>query len=260
MGRDYAFALADRGHEVFATTETEKQSKELRQEAEDKGREIRVAKLNLLNSDDHKKAVDFAPDVLINNAAIGESGPLAEIPIQRLRANFETNVFGAMGLTQKVLKKMIGRRAGRIIIFSSIGGKIVIPYLGAYDMTKFALEGAADALRQEVAHHGVSVSVVEPGAIDTGFNERMNAAKYDWFGKKSQLYADAGRIKKYEAALVRKQHPTDSITRAVIHAVESAKPKTRYVRPFWQYAPLVWLAAITPDRFRDWVLRKMAGV
>lgn len=257
MGYDYAITLANRGHEVFASTETDQQAKELEKVVEDSKHSIQVDRLDVRNFGDHQKAVDFAPDILINNAGIGESGPLADIPMEQLRSNFETNVFGAIELTQKTLGSMIERGSGRIIMVSSIGGKLVIPYLGAYSMTKFALESATDALRQELAHHGITVSAIEPAAIDTGFNERMNATKYEWFGETCRLCDDAERIKKYEAILVRDQHETNSVVQAVIHAVESSRPKTRYIRP-WQYVPLVRIAGILPDRFRDWILRKMA--
>jgi short-subunit dehydrogenase len=260
MGRDAALALADRGHEVFVGTETEPQAEAFKRETDRAGYDIRIERLNLLDGNDHRKAADFAPDVLINNAAIGESGPLAEIPMERLRHNFDTNVFGTIELTQTVLEGMLERGSGRIIIFSSVGGKLVIPYFGAYHMTKFALEAAADSFRGELDHHDISVSVIEPGAINTGFNERMNATKYQWFDENARFGADMDRVTKYEAALTRTQHPTDSVTRAVIHAVESTKPKTRYVRPLWPYAPMLWLATAIPSRLRDWVLRKMAGV
>lgn len=257
MGRDCAFTLAGRGHEVFATTETDRQAEELEKEIENSTHSIPVERLDVRDSGDHQKAVDFAPDVLINNAGIGESGPQADIPIERLRGNFETNVFGTIELTQKILGDMIEHGSGRIIMVSSIGGKLVIPYLGAYSMTKFALEAATDAFRQELAPHGISVSAIEPAAIGTGFNERMNATKYEWFDENRRLYEDVERIKKYEAILVRDQHETNSIIRAVIHAVESSKPKTRYIRPRI-YVPLMRISGIIPDRLRDWLLRKMA--
>lgn len=259
MGRDYAIALANRGHEVFASTETDQQAEEFERDITNAEYTIQVGRVDIRDSGDHQKAVDFAPDVLINNAATGESGPLAEIPMQRLRESFETNIFGTIELTQKVLRNMIERGSGRIIMVSSVGGKLVIPYLGAYSMTKFALESATDAFRQELAHHGISISAIEPAAIDTGFNERMNATKYEWFGKTCRLYDDAERIKKYEAMLVRNQHRADSITRAAIHAVESPKPKTRYIRPR-RYAPLMRISETTPDRLRDWILHKVARV
>lgn len=257
IGRDCALALAGRGHEVFATTRTDQQAEELEQEIKDTEHSIRVGRLDVRDPSDYQKAVDFAPDALINNAGIGESGLLAEIPMERLRGNFETNVFGTIELTQKVLEGMIERGNGRVIMLSSIGGKLAIPYLGAYSMTKFALESATDALRQELAHHGIAVSAIEPAAIGTGFNERMNATKYEWFDETYRLYDDVERIQKYEAMLIRNQHQSSSITKAVLHAAESKKPKTRYIRPR-QYAILMRISGIIPDRSRDWILRKMA--
>jgi len=260
MGRDYGFELARRGHEVLATTETELQAKELRLEAEERGLKLNIAKLDIREAADYEQVVEFEPDVLINNAAIGESGPLAEIPMERLRANFETNVHGTIALTQEVLKGMIERENGRVIIISSVGGKIVLPYLGAYNMTKFALEAAADAFRQELSHHGIKISVVEPGAIDTGFNERMIATKYKWFDEKDRLHSDIKRIRKFEIGLITDQHPTDPITKTIIHAVESSKPKTRYISPFINYGPIIKFALAMPDRFRDWLVRKVNSV
>lgn len=259
MGRDCALTLASRGHEIFATTRTDQQTEELEHEIKDSEYAIQVGRLDIHDSSDHQKAEDFAPDVLINNAATSESGPLAEIPMERVRESFETNVFGTIELTQKVLRNMIERGSGRIIMVSSIGGKLVIPYLGTYSMTKFALESAADAFRQELSHHGINVSAIEPAAIGTGFNERMNATKYKWFDETYRLYHDVERIKKYEAMLVRSQHGANSITHAVVHAVESSRPKPRYIRPR-RYAPLMWLAGIIPDRLRDWMLRQIARV
>lgn len=260
MGRDYGFALARRGHHVFATTETERQAEELKQEADQKQIKLKIAKLDIRDESDYDQAVEFAPDVLINNAAIGESGPLAEIPMEHLRANFETNVYGTIALTQAVLKDMIKRENGQVIIISSVGGKIVLPYLGAYNMTKFALEAAAEAFRQELSHRGIKISVVEPGAIDTGFNERMIATKYKWFDENDQLHSDIDRVRKFEIGLVTDQHPTDPITKTILHAVESGKPKTRYISPFINYGPMVKFALAVPDRVRDWLVRKVNGV
>ncbi len=259
MAREYAFTLARRGHTVFATTETDEQAEELRKEVTNANLDIHVDRLDIRNTDDYQKGTEFKPDVLINNAAIGESGPLAEIPMERVKANMDTNVYGTLALTQTIAQDMIQRQNGRIIIISSIGGRMVIPYLGPYAMTKFALEGAGDALRQELHHHGITVSLVEPGAIDTGFNERMIATKYEWFGEENLLYTDGKRIRNFERLLTGDQHPPQSVTPAIIHAVESQKPKARYITPFWPYTPLVFFVTkFLPDRVRDWLMRKMA--
>jgi len=258
IARAYGFSLAKRGHNVLATTETDQQAKELHQEVQKQGLNLKVEKLDIRNSKEYQRGVDFEPDILINNAAIGESGPLANIPMERMRANFETNVYGTLELTQTIIPGMLKQGQGRIIIISSIAGKLVIPYLGTYAMTKFALEGAGEALRQELRSHNISVSLIEPGSIDTGFNERMNATKYTWFDEHNNLYSDLDRIQTYEKLLENDQHPPHAVTPAIIHAVESKRPKPRYVTPFWPYAPLVWFATnIIPDRMRDWLVRKM---
>lgn len=255
MGKDGAIALSRRGHQVLATTHTQTEAEALRKELNEIDVDIPVTKIDIRQPSDRRKALDFEPDVLINNAAIGESGPIAEIPMDRVRDNFETNVFGTLALTQPIARQMAQRKSGRIIVFSSVGGKITLPYLGAYNMTKYALESMSDALRQELAPYGVKVSVIEPGAIGTGFNERMNESKYTWFNEKSFFADDAELMKKYEQMLVRNQAPTDGITSAVVHAVESARPKTRYIRPR-AIGIQVWLAQLVPDRIRDWMIRR----
>lgn len=253
MGKDAAFALAERGHKVIATTRTQVEAEELQKQAEQAGLEVTCEKLDLLDEEDHKKIDEWKPTVLINNAAIGETGPLAEVPLSYVRQNFETNVFGTIALTQRAIPHMIARGSGRIIVVSSVAGRIVLPYLGPYNMTKFALEAAVDAWRLELKHHGIKVIAVEPGAIATGFNERMNAAKYKWFGKQSLFWGDRDRVEFFEKQLVRKQYPTTSITRAMVHAVESEHALTRYMKP-WHYFFLVVLATMVPDTVRDWVI------
>lgn len=259
MGRDCAFELSRRGHKVLATTRTHEGAKELSEAALKAGINLQTKKLDLLNESDRQMAADWQPDTLINNAAIGESGPLAEIPIKHIRDNFEINIFGTLDLTQRVLKNMIKNKSGRIIIFSSIGGKITLPYLGAYSMTKYALESAADALRQELEDHGIWISVIEPGAIGTGFNEKMNNSKYKWLSENNLLYSDLHRMKKCEESLVKDQYGTESIVKAVVHAVEAKTPKTRYIRPL-NYYPLIKLASILPDRVRDYFTKRFSNI
>lgn len=255
MGKDAAFALAARGHRVIATTRTQIEAEELQKSAVEAKLDIVCEKLDLLDDEDHKKIDEWKPTVLINNAAIGETGPLAEVPLSYIRENFETNVFGTIALTQRALSHMVERGSGRIIVVSSVAGRIVLPYLGPYNMTKFALEAAVDAWRQELKHHGIKIIAVEPGAIATGFNERMNAAKYKWFGETSRFWKDRDRITFFEKKLVTKQYPTTSITRAMVHAVESDHALTRYMKP-WHYFFLVVLATVVPDSVRDWVISR----
>src|SRR5262245_37441474 len=109
---------------------------------------------------------------LVNNAGYSQSGAVETIPMDRVRAQFETNVFGLIRLTQLVLPAMRRTRAGRIVNLSSMGGKLVFPGGGIYHATKYAIEALSDALRFEVRGFGIRVVLVEPGLIRTPFSER----------------------------------------------------------------------------------------
>ncbi len=186
FGKLTALALAERGHHVIATTETKDQSKALRREAP----QLTVKKLDV-TTDDVDKVLDWEIDVLINNAGAGQTGPIADIPLDRVRHLFEVNVFGTMAVTQAVLPQMVARRSGRIIIMSSIAGVLSAPAFGPYAMTKHALEAMGKAMRAELAPLGIDVTLINPGPYLTGFNDRMAESMWEWFGKKSLNGAEA---------------------------------------------------------------------
>ncbi|MGG5822637.1 oxidoreductase [Falsiroseomonas sp. HW251] len=108
-------------------------------------------------------------DVLVNNAGYGSVGAIEETPDAELRAQLETNFFGAIAVTRAVLPAMRAQRSGAIVMMSSMGGQMSFGGFGAYSASKFALEGASEALAQEMAPFGVKVIIVEPGAFRTGF-------------------------------------------------------------------------------------------
>jgi NAD(P)-dependent dehydrogenase (short-subunit alcohol dehydrogenase family) len=108
-------------------------------------------------------------DVLINNAGYGIVGAVEETPEAELRAQMETNFFGAVAVTQSALPRMRAQRSGAIVNISSLGGQLSMPGFGAYSASKFALEGLSEALAGEMAPFGVKVMIVEPGAFRTGF-------------------------------------------------------------------------------------------
>jgi NAD(P)-dependent dehydrogenase (short-subunit alcohol dehydrogenase family) len=196
FGRLASLALAERGHEVIATTETDEQADALRAEAPS----LRVERLDI-TSDDVMRASRWETDVLINNAGIGQAGPMADVPIDRLRRLFEVNVFGTLAVTQQVLKPMVARGAGRIIIVSSIAGVLSAPTFGPYAMTKHALEAMGKAMRGELAPLGIDVTLLNPGPYQTGFNDRMAASMWDWFGD-SSLNAGAAELFRSVATMV----------------------------------------------------------
>jgi len=243
IGRETAVELARRGRDVIASTKTEEQAAELKEAAEHAGLKLSVEKLDILDPDDRRHAEEWEVDVLVNNAGVGQSGPIAEIALERVQANFETNVFATLALTQGLVKIMLKKHSGRIVIVGSLAGRVYVPYLGAYCMSKSALEMLAKALRFELKPHGVNVSLVEPGPYSTGFNERMEQTKYEWFDEKSLFASDTDMIKRKERWLISAQSPTSGIVRAVVRAVESRRPKFRYVAPF-KYKLLVPLGVL----------------
>ncbi len=239
FGLGASLELARRGNHVIATTQIVSQITAVNAAAEAAGVTLRVEKLDVQDSADRKRAEDWDVDVLVNNAGIGESGPLAEIPVDLVRANFETNVFGALELTQGVVKGMLKKGAGKIVNISSIAGRITIPYIGPYCMTKHALEVVSEALRAELEHHNIKVVVIEPGPYDTGFNELLVRSKYRWFNKDSLFACDAEVIKINETNALKNQFHTgpviaehrDGLISLIVDVVEDPSPAFRYCAP-----------------------------
>jgi len=238
IGRDTAIELASSGHHVVATVHREESVADLKLYAKDKGVDLDVFKLDITDPEDRKKLSDLKIDVLINNAAVGESGSLLEIPPSRVRRNFETNLFGTLELSQMVFKKMERENSGRIIFISSIAGRMPMSFWGSYCMTKFSLSAAADIMRQELRMitKNIHISVVEPGTYHTGFNQDVMATKYTWMNEGSYFYKIINNIKRQEEASFRflERKNTKSIVKKIVKAVESDRPRFRYTAPWWQ--------------------------
>jgi short-subunit dehydrogenase len=186
FGRMAASLLAGRGHKVIATVLNEAQKAELAK-AEPK---LTVAKLDITDAKDVASIDGYDFDTFIANAAIGQTGPLSLIPLQRQRAIFEVNVFATFTITQRVAQAMRRKRAGRIIIMSSIGGVRAGVGSGPYTMTKHAIQAFGTALRAELKMFGVDVCTINPGPYATGFNDRMAMNPGDWFDPKKAAPED----------------------------------------------------------------------
>jgi short-subunit dehydrogenase len=238
IGKDTAIALCKRGHTVLATTETETQARALKAELEQLKIAIEVFKMDVTVPEDRLLVSGRTIDVLINNAAIGESGSLSEVPMERVRNSFEVNVFSPLVLTQLILRDMMKRDSGTVIFVSSIAGRIPMPFLNPYSMTKHAISAGIAALREEIASvtSNVNISLVEPGTYGTGFNQRMLATKFEWMDKDSYFANNIESLKQSEikrfSALELKS--TTSIVAVLVKAVESQQPKLRYVAPWYQ--------------------------
>ncbi len=172
FGELAAIGLAGEGHEVIAGVQIWPQATALRRKVETLGmKNLRVEKLDLLHPYDVQHTLNWDIDILVNNAAIAESGPITEIPMELLRRMFEGNFFAPLDLTQRFVRKFIAeRRPGKIVFTSSIGGLIAVPYGGPYAATKHALEAIAGSMQAELAPFGIQVQVINRGGQLTGFN------------------------------------------------------------------------------------------
>jgi len=247
IGKATAIALANKGHHVYATGHTDDDVEGLILFLKENNYSIESFKLDITVEEDRKKINGLAIDVLINNAGMGESGSLTEVPMDRLIKNFETNVFGTIATSQEAFRQMIPRDSGRVIIISSLAGRSPRPFLGPYSMSKYALSAAADILRQELKYitRNIHVSVIEPGSYHTGYNQRMMAKKYEWMDPSSYFWNVTDKIKKMETFTFKatEYRSLNSIVAKIVKATEARKPRLRYVAPWWEGA-IVQLARI----------------
>jgi len=200
---------------------------------------------------------------LVNNAGIAVGGPLEFVPVEQLRRQFEVNVIGQIAVTQAFLP-MLRAAKGRIVYISSISAAAPVPYLGPYSASKFALEALCDALRVEVRRFGISVSLVEPAAVETPIWKKSQSGMDRMIEQLPpegiELYQpdfDAARRRAEEVGAA--GMPVQWPVRAVLHALTARRPKTRY--------PITWeswfafrVFRVLPDRVRDWLLRRELGL
>ena len=216
FGRLAALALFERGHDVIATTETSDQAAHLASDAPT----LRIEVLDI-TSRDVERADEWGVEVLINNAGAGETGPLADVPLERVRRLFDVNVFGTLAVTQVVLRGMVARRAGRIIVMSSVAGVVPAPGFGPYSMTKHALEAFAKTLRMEVSPLGIDVTLINPGPYQTGFNDRMVESMWEWFGERSLNAGESELFKMVGDFVTTDQRDPADVARCLVELVEA---------------------------------------
>jgi short-subunit dehydrogenase len=196
---------------------------------------------------------------LVNNAGYSQSGAIETVPMEKVRAQFETNVFGLVRLTQLVLPGMRRQRAGRIVNLSSMGGRLVFPGGGFYHATKYAVEAISDALRFEVKGFGIDVVLVEPGLIRTEFGTTAAGAVSEAEdGDYAQFNAHVAHATEsaYESgsAIGRLGGPPDAVAKVIEKALTAKRPRARYtVTPSAKV--LIGQRALLPDRAWDAVMR-----
>jgi NAD(P)-dependent dehydrogenase (short-subunit alcohol dehydrogenase family) len=218
LGRGTAIGLAQAGHDVVATTQVWPQVTDLRREVAQLGLDdkIVVDKLDVLDARDVAAAMKWDFDTLVSNAGTGDSGPMAEIPVDLVRRTFETNVFSNLELIQHAIRKFVdaGTR-GRIVIVSSMGGMLTAYGLGAYCASKHALEGIAATLRDELVPTGITVQTINPGAYLTGFNDRLADSTYHWQDDATNFTQQADIRASFDAIMQGQLDPQEMIDKMV---------------------------------------------
>ncbi len=182
LGEGAAVGLAQKGHTVIAAAQSWPQVTALRARAESLGlKTLRVEKLDLLDPYDVEHAASFEFDILVNNAGVAEGGPIAEIPVDLVRTNFEVNVFAPLEFTQAIVRRWVAEGVkGKVVFVSSIGGLVSPAGFSAYAATKHAVEAIAEAMQDELRPFGIQVQTINPGAYLTGFNEAMAENAFRW--------------------------------------------------------------------------------
>jgi len=230
IGRATASRLASRGMTVYAT------ARKLDSIADLQAAGCNTLALDVTDEESMRAAVaavekaEGAVGALVNNAGYSQSGAVETIPMDELRRQFETNVFGLVRMCQLVLPGMRKQGNGRIVNISSMGGRLVFPGGGAYHGTKFAVEAISDALRFEVKGFGVHVSIVEPGLIKTQFGETAHGSVPQQDGPYAKFNAAVAKTtaEAYDGPLAKLGAGPDAVAKVVEKAITAGRPRTRY--------------------------------
>jgi NAD(P)-dependent dehydrogenase (short-subunit alcohol dehydrogenase family) len=268
LGKAAALLLARSGYLVFAAGRSAEKREALNRIAEEERLPLHTIEMDVCDQTSIQIAVELVLeksggiDVLINNAGVGYMAVVEELRMSDFRQQFETNVFGVLSVTQKVLPHMRQRRSGRILMMSSAAGLVTPPTYGAYSSSKHALEGLSNALRLEMSPFGVHVILIEPGYIMTNFQqiakdlaqpyvEQAHTSPYAKIYSAAWAGANSSRGSS-------KTTPEDC-ARVMLQAIESPRPKARYT-----VTPLAWWISIgkriMPDSMLDNFLRKKFGI
>ncbi len=202
-------------------------------------------------------------DAVVNNAGVFVGGPVEAVPLSELRRQLEVNVVGQAAVTQSVLPRLRASR-GRLVFVSSVSGRIATPMSGAYNASKFALEGMVDALRMELAPWGIHVSLVEPAQTDTDLWRHADRGLDDAVAALSTQHRElyAKHIAGFRKTIPRSQRvagPVDGVAAAIEKALTERRPRARYVVGLGARAQVL-LARLAPTAALDVLLRAGTGV
>lgn len=262
IGYNAAHTLAKRGWRVFATCRKHDDCARLQAEGLDSfpldytdPESIHAALATAL------ERTGGTLDAVFNNGAYAIPGAVEDLPTPALRALFETNLFGWHELTRAVLPVMRAQGHGRIVQNSSVLGLGALKWRGAYVATKFALEGLTDVLRLEMAGTGIHLVLIEPGPITSKIRQNSIPHFERWIDWERSPRADQYRATLLDRLYVKRETdfwelPPDAVTRKLVHALESPRPRARYYVTTPTHV-VGSLRRLLPTRALDWVLGKM---
>lgn len=260
IGYHAAHTLKQAGYRVFATARKPEDVVTLIAQG------FESVQLDLASTDSITKAVQHISaltngkiDVLFNNGAYGQPGAVEDLPTDTLRAQFEANFFGWHELTRQIIPLMRQNNSGRIIQNSSVLGLVCMKYRGAYNASKFAIEGLTDTLRLELRDSPIKVSLIEPGPIVSQFRANALAAFLTNIDINNSVHQQdyqlqQSRLGKKEVSNRFTLGP-EAVTKALLHAIESDKPKIRYYVTFPTYL-FAFLKRLLPFKILDNILSK----
>jgi len=240
IGQCVARGLKIRGYRVIASARKSEDVSRLQTEG------LTAIQLDLADPTSIKQAVEETLQLshgkifaLFNNGAYGQPGAVEDLSREVLRQQFETNFFGTVELTNRIIPIMRKQGYGRIIHNSSVLGLIALPYRGAYNASKFALEGITDTLRLELTGTGITVSLIEPGPVESRFRKNSFLAYQQHIDARHSAHYDSyqkmeNRLKK-EGPAAPFTLPPEAVLKKVIHALESRRPRPRYYVTFPTY-------------------------
>ena len=234
MGFTTAVMLARAGIHTYASMRNLKKSKTITDLANKENLPLQVIQLDVNDDKSVKDAIAKIVtekeriDVLVNNAGYGLFGSIEDVSIEEMKAQFETNFFGVMRVTQLVLPTMRKQKSGTIVNVSSVGGRISLPVLSAYNSTKFALEGLSESMSYELEPFGIKVIIIEPGVIRTNIMDSSIFAKKAQ-NPKSPYFSLIQKVESnFKSMMENKSSPPEEVAKVILGALTSKNPQLRY--------------------------------
>jgi NAD(P)-dependent dehydrogenase (short-subunit alcohol dehydrogenase family) len=266
IGRATALSLDAGGWQVFAGVRREEDAEALRVEGSER---LAPVILDVTDADQIAAAAELVEresegglDGLVNNAGVAIPGPLETVPLEDFRRQLEVNLVGYVAVTQALLEQ-VRRAEGRIVFVSSIGGRIAFPFGGPYHASKFATEAIGDVFRQELRPWGLRVSIVEPGSIDTPIWERgrRTAEEIEERSPRTSLLYGAAieKFRKVIGDTAERGIPPGKVAKAISHALESPRPKSRYLVGL-DAKVQAWLKPLVPTPLFDRIVARQLNL